>query len=404
MKLAEQLPRGLDDSTKAVSDNIVVPDSEDDQVLSTPADTVKYLEESGLLKDQTLATITDGLHSYQSITRPENGVLGSKCPVAKTGPSMEQDFTTNGTQGTLRCPFSKLKHDGVEKSSMQNGDAGGDPSEPEVNDGKSVQTGSVGSCSVARCPIRYLDQHSPEEVADFVEKHKREIPRSHAICVQRYQRDSHTMRNLDAKYGGLINMIQGLSEKHQAFLPGSGQNGVGSNSSAHVEKWTADVDVNSNAPAPQETEEAGSEERQGHFDRPLREIRVGESPSRPWGIPVPVADDPMSPPHSASAPAPVAVGGNSKAPGASQAPSKPAGRCPFGHDAAKKIASEAKHSDHPRQSPAANKPMQNEAGSSHADSNAKPSKMVFNGPVFFGYSADQAATMMQQLSNLGDQS
>jgi len=34
---------------------------------------------------------------------------------------------------------------------------------------------------------------------------------------------------------------------------------------------------------PQEEPESG---RTGRFERSLREIRVGESPSRPWGIPV----------------------------------------------------------------------------------------------------------------------
>ncbi|KAK3060873.1 hypothetical protein LTR53_019968, partial [Teratosphaeriaceae sp. CCFEE 6253] len=29
------------------------------------------------------------------------------------------------------------------------------------------------------CPIRFMDQHSPEEVATYFEKHKHELPRSH---------------------------------------------------------------------------------------------------------------------------------------------------------------------------------------------------------------------------------
>jgi hypothetical protein len=31
-------------------------------------------------------------------------------------------------------------------------------------------------------------------------------------------------------------------------------------------------------------------------------------------------------------------------------------------------------------------------------SSAKPSQMIFNGPVFFGYSAEDAAALMQQLA------
>ena len=45
------------------------------------------------------------------------------------------------------------------------------------------------------CPIRFLDQHSPEEVATYFERHKHELPRSHEVCVKRYQsNDSRTGR------------------------------------------------------------------------------------------------------------------------------------------------------------------------------------------------------------------
>lgn len=39
-------------------------------------------------------------------------------------------------------------------------------------------------------------------------------------------------------------------------------------------------------------EEKGEEdEREGRFQRPLKDIRLGESPSRPWGISMPLAAD-----------------------------------------------------------------------------------------------------------------
>jgi len=60
-----------------------------------------------------------------------------------------------------------------------------------------------------------MDQHSPEEIAKYFENHKHEIPRSHAICVNRFQRNGESMRQIDEKYGNLVNMIQGLGQKHK---------------------------------------------------------------------------------------------------------------------------------------------------------------------------------------------
>ena len=57
---------------------------------------------------------------------------------------------------------------------------------------------------VGVCPIRFLDQHSPEEVATYFEKHKHELPRSHEVCVRRYQKNEEQIRKLDAKYGSPV--------------------------------------------------------------------------------------------------------------------------------------------------------------------------------------------------------
>ncbi|KKF94247.1 hypothetical protein CFO_g3404 [Ceratocystis platani] len=70
----------------------------------------------------------------------------------------------------------------------------------------------------ATCPIRYLDKHTPEEIAQYVEKHKHQIPRSHEICVRRYQQSDEQVRKLDAKYGNLVSMIEGLSQLHKPML------------------------------------------------------------------------------------------------------------------------------------------------------------------------------------------
>jgi hypothetical protein len=39
-------------------------------------------------------------------------------------------------------------------------------------------------------------------------------------------------------------------------------------------------------------------------------------------------------------------------------------------------------------------------GSPKTDTNTLPTHVTFNGPVFFGYSAEQTASLMQQLAQL----
>lgn len=153
--------------------------------------------------------------------------------------------------------------------------------------------------SISKCPIRMLDARPPEEVAEYFETHKHEIPRSHEVCVKRYQRNEQSLRLLDAKYGSLVNMIQGLGVKHQPLLHGNERDGERVAGEV-VEKWTDDHDhvhddhndrhdaeAVENAGNDKEDTPADREERESYFDRPLKEIRVGESPSRPWGIAVP---------------------------------------------------------------------------------------------------------------------
>ncbi|PYH91284.1 hypothetical protein BO71DRAFT_401510, partial [Aspergillus ellipticus CBS 707.79] len=383
LKLAGKLPGGVDGHTKIVADKILGRYTEFDpskkQTIKHP-DVVKALAQSGNVGDLALTAITEGLTCYQSIIPPHEAKqlsdLNSCLVATRAGvpAPLEKDFTTKGTQGSLRCPFAKHNiktsengvSNGIEDHPKdQNGDACGhgdlDPIKAEQSDRRSSRAPSTRSsatrCPVSRCPIRYLDQHSPEEIADYVERHKHEIPRSHAICVQRYQRDSQTMRHLDAKYGSLINMIQGLSAKHRAFLPDPSQSGTAPSSSSaeRVEKWAQEVGLKSDLhpPIKEEEGEQEEEERKGHFDRPLREIRVGESPSRPWGIPVPMTPLPPTTfaPHSPAAPAaasidpasaktpnPAAADPSSMAPLGDPAPGPPEtapkkGRCPFGHGA-----------------------------------------------------------------------
>lgn len=404
--------------------------------------------------ENTIRAIADGVKGYKALLRSDGlSQISSEnsCLLAR-GPDpsvpLEQDFTTNGTQGSLHCPFSKPKSPRSGSDMGSKKDDGGpkiqidtcghdhlDPIKADQEERRSSTTPSVGRssqgrCPVSRCPIRYLDKHSPEEIAEYVERHKHEIPRSHAICVKRYQRDPQNMRQLDAKYGGLINMISGLSAKHQAFLPERETNGDGdgegegrsahSTSPERVERWAEEVDPVTPVPPTQQVED-----RESRFDRPLREVRVGESPSRPWGIPVPITEEPLA--GSTSGPvSPEAVPVDPLNQPSGEIPAKPVGRCPFGHDAPKaaSAASPPAPAPAPAQAPVPavhlESPWSNWGnfdnvgkgettehgatnmgdGSPKTDTNTLPTHVTFNGPVFFGYSAEQTASLMQQLAQL----
>ena len=447
MKLAARLPSGLDTHVKIVSEKIHghSPEYGDQKPVSfSPPDIVRALAESGNVGNETLKPIADGVVCYKSILNSQCFPDLNPCLVAtRAGApgSLERDFTTKGTQGNLHCPFAKSKNmpsdngmaNGIENPfKIQNSDTCGheslDPIKAERNDRRSSQTPSVRTsttrCPVARCPIRYLDQHSPEEIADYVERHKHEIPRSHAICVQRYQKDSHSMRHLDAKYGSLINMIRGLSVKHQAFLPNRGNSGAPTSSSSaeRVEKWAEEVGINSEMqPSIKEDETENDNGREGRFDRPLREVRVGESPSRPWGIPVPMplppsVSPPLSPPPAAALPEkskkpseeePIRVSSIPPRDSTQQAPTTvpKSGRCPFGHGVAQAVNTAPETEtirDYGQKNGITETAEQNFGGQpqAHPPLTNSPASIVFNGPVFFGFSPEQTSSFLQQLGSL----
>lgn len=178
----------------------------------------------------------------------------------------------------------------------------------------------------SRCPIRFLDTLTPEQLSSYFSTHRHEIPRSHEICVRRYRNtDEAKLREMDEKYGGrgegatgLGGMIKGLGAMHRGLLPENTGKEVSEEdenesqsdkheTSAHgesVKKWADSVshatrDRNSQAITadvapiiqPTQTSDKLEDPRDSHFDRdrPLRDIRIGESPSRPWGISVPAA-------------------------------------------------------------------------------------------------------------------
>lgn len=239
------------------------------------------------------------------------------------------------------------------------------------------------------------------------------------------------MRQIDAKYGNLANMIQGLSEKHKPILEHQEptHNETGSSTSAErVGKWAEDVRSRSPAlEAVPKAEPEEGEDRSGRFERPLREIRVGESPSRPWGIALPeqLAPNPLDSPA-----APVRVPAGLDATRAKDTPtlgsplaassqeaalasSRPAGKCPFNHGTKKSthVNSTTDRVEGAQQSLTERLLKEQDATkndhiaeSSRPEQSVKrpssPARMVFNGPVFFGYTAESAALMLQQLENV----
>jgi hypothetical protein len=300
------------------------------------------------------------------------------------------DFTTPGIKGSLECPFAKMQHNRpITPTSI-------DPIAAEFHQDQISIQASDGPPNTSKCPIRFLDQHSPEEVAKYFENHKHEIPRSHEICVKRYQQNEHSIRELDAKYGSLVNMIQGLGVKHKQYLPekeageaeDTGDEEDGNTSTQAVEKWAENV----SQPADAEPEDLAldDEDRLPRFEKPLRPIRVGESPSRPWGISVPVAPDAPSsiPDHRATITSVTAPVHTSSA----SVPARP-----FDHGG--KVGDEVKAETEKTQEQPSNT-------AAHTSAAAKPAvptlpQIVFNGPVFFGYSPEQATAFLQSM-NLDD--
>jgi len=443
-----------------------------------------------------------------------SGPSADAAPAAKsTMPSisespMEQDFTIEGMPSNLGCPFAsmngkKLSSHAASVLSRYNpaGSAGGAPSSTPLssvsrvngresfNSRRESQRANIPDpikaeiCGLSNhadeeapveapvpaksavgthvqsnadpnvCPIRFLDQHSPEEVATYFENHKHDLPRSHEICVKRYQSNESQIRELDARYGNLVSMIQGLGVKHQPMLPAEPPEdeadledddaGLDPKDAEKVRNW-----ANSVSPQPQsealpvadgnladdeaaDSDAGAGEERQSRFSRPLRPIRVGESPSRPWGINVPVkylekVEGYVS--EASSQPARI-PSSNMQAPPADSPPHDKAesraegkGRCPFGFDQTQK-ASETDPTT-PKKAIAKGKvevapeiadekvtPGVTFIGpetAGMADHKAEPvpaaahepNRMVFNGPVFIGYSAEDAAKILKE-SGLG---
>ncbi|MCJ1437402.1 hypothetical protein MMC27_006789 [Xylographa pallens] len=268
--------------------------------------------------------------------------------------------------------------------------------------------------AASKCPIRFLDQHTPEEIARYFQSHKHEIPRSHEVCVKRYQTNEESIRQLDAKYGNLVNMIQGLGLKHQPMLVPTDFEKADmedQRSKEKVERWATVCTESLEAGAEQDTTpDDNSHPRSGHFERPLQDVRVGESPSRPWGIQVPYTDGLASSTNSypsvSLAPAISAPRSQLSAFPRSEplrSPQQPA-RCPFGQglpktdSTADSLSASAKLDELDPQTMGGNEatePMMPTAKPPPLNSTQSSPSFVFNGPVLIGYTAEQAAALLQ---------
>lgn len=290
------------------------------------------------------------------------------CPVRQHSvdqEDIEKDFTTNGKVGSLECPFAKLAPGGLPDTPNSQ-----DPIAAEFH-ADAASTASPNP-ALGKCPIRFLDKHTPEEVAKYFENHKHEIPRSHAVCIQRYQRNENSIRQLDAKYGNLINMIQGLGVKHKQYFPEDEKpTKEEASSNEAVEKWADEVSEQLSKSAEDDPP------RVSHFEKPLREVRVGESPSRPWGISVPVDQRiPASAMQSIN-------GAHHESSGTTQAPAT---------NAVPLTSSPNKTTPTPKGLATKLRPLPVQH-----DKSPQPARIVFNGPVFIGYSPDDAAKFLQNL-------
>ncbi|KAH6671437.1 hypothetical protein B0J14DRAFT_596053 [Halenospora varia] len=406
------------------------------------------LRNRGSSKQETAVAIRDGRKAAQRLAALGGKSTGStsisgtssnmRLSARRTSLStvLEQDFTVPGKKSSLLCPFAPPKS---EKDSMMEAVRPLTPSDlKDTTPHKSrdpicaamyAETMSSPppsvTASAAKCPIRYLDQHSPEEVARYFETHKHEIPRSHEICVKRYQRNEEDIKKLDAKYGNLVSMIQGLGEKHQTFLPEKQEEDeeedVDRTSNERVENWANNVSADGIGQEEEEEPQHDEDDRESRFDRPLKEVRVGESPSRPWGISVPIFDPPEDHRPVSPPPAPVSAdhipkpvgkcpfgqGQGVKAEAQSDVPhmeqfeERPVGKCPFGDG-----QGQQKPAEHPRQmSPRPRSPPQIQAQPAFIQPPPVPQmmgnggnmpQMIFTGPVFIGYPMDQAISFMNQ--------
>lgn len=377
---------------------------------------------------------------------------------------LEKDFTVEGRKGHLGCPFSPPMNKETPSPDEVVVDGTSENQDPAPTQESAdpmcaamlaeTKSNSAHNASASKCPIRYMDKHSPEEIARYVETHKHELPRSHEVCLRRNQKNEEHIRKLDAKYGNIVSMIEDLSHLHAPMLPSSAdpnQEGevnaeADGTSNRRVCDWAQDVSASvANGLADGLADEADKDgeeydvptaeeylERTSRFDRALKEVRVGESPSRPWGISVPFPpDEPVERPTS---PPPAPVRMPPPEPEPQRTPTAPAARpskCPFDHTkmrldgpglaefpkmeetggpppqtiANRPAATQPPpaHLNHAQPLPPDSPPPSHQpafinmvGASKEGAAGGNTPQMVFNGPVFIGYPIEDAIRFMQQ--------
>lgn len=381
--------------------------------------TSKYVQEPSLLSSSTMD------HARQADPKA----------TTRDPSSNEQDFTTHGTQGDLRCPFAseklrrrqgttpassgqihQIRPDALPTPPGLKGFPAHDPIAAEFHATAVTSPPPSVAGSASKCPIRFLDQHSPEEVAKYFENHKHEIPRSHEICVKRYQRNEEGIRQLDAKYGNLVSMIQGLGVKHQPMLVTREDEDetsliVEQGSMEKVARWATTCSENVDD-VEELAQNDNSETRTSKFGRTLKEIRVGESPSRPWGIQVPYREGLAESNHSEQRVEAEAVPSVERIQVFGGQPSesylvsetKPS-KCPFGHAQAESESQVGSLKQTLRfQDGVASWASEKQSVLAQESSpkvkvdtvnRREQPRMVFTGPVFIGYTAEQVANLLQ---------
>lgn len=435
---------------------------------SEAATKIRTAKAAAITLKQTLDASQHGVRIWSGPAADRPGQEGSSSMMPSISESpLEQDFTVEGKPSQLGCPFASMSRKKLSSHAAsvlsrynQTGSVGAstppsvtsrvngkeslsrrqsrresmaDPIKAEIcglsdhdevppqsdraaSKPRSVKIPPVENADAGVCPIRFLDQHSPEEVATYFEKHKHELPRSHEDCVMRYQ-GGDQIKELDAKYDSIVAMIQGLGQKHKDYLPEEPEDEEGDETShlsaEKVRKWASSV----SAQAPgadlddeEEDEEGDEEERKPHFERDLRDIRVGESPSRPWGIQVPLQyleaqSNASSKPVQVSSPGP---GGDfsKEAEVLKQQTGRPPGKCPFGHGGpvAMKPTAEVTAHTQPEEPPMLRPPERaaeriletKPAEKATILGKEQTSQMVFNGPVFIGYSVEDAVKILKE--------
>jgi len=208
------------------------------------------------------------------------------------------------------------------------------------------------------------------------------------------------LRSLDSKYANIVSMVKDLGQVHKPIFPSpddiavdDDEEGCLSHPEHDVENWAKAVHDGQDGDHPESNEQA---DRQPRFDRPLSDIRVGESPTRPWGIKIPESFEANG--KTASQQSDPTASPDEGVESKHTRSKNPDLSCPFHFVGSKpgiKAPPEIANATDERKQGI--KTEKNKKGKSSPKSQVKKNPMqriIFNGPVFFGYAADQAMAFL----------